>query len=196
MARPRVIDDERLLAGAAHVLAEVGPAAFTLARAARAIGVSPATYVKRFGSKQGLFLALNHRWVETIEPGLAAAVDGLTGADRVREAALWGMAEMDVPTRAANMLATLALDLADPEMQATLDQGWATQRQHLARLIDDAVHAGALPRAPEPEQAAQMLLALVEGARIAWCVRPEGSLAQRVRTHIDALLAAWSVGQT
>lgn len=195
MARPRVIDDERLLTGAAQVLAEVGPAAFTLARAARGAEVSPATYVKRFGSKQGLLLALNHRWVQTIAPGLDAAVDGLSGADCVREAALWGVAEMDVPARAANMLATLALDLADPEMRELLDQGWATHHQQLACLVDDAVHAGALPRAPEPRQAARMLLALVEGTRIAWCVRPEGSLDQRVRLHVNTLLASWGAGE-
>lgn len=106
-----------------------------------------------------------------------------------------GVAEMDVSAQAANMLATLALDLADPEMQTLLDKGWATQRRQLARLVADAVHTGALPRAPEPEPAAQMLLALVEGTRIAWCVRPEGSLTERVQLHVDTLLASWGAGE-
>jgi AcrR family transcriptional regulator len=69
-----VIDDEQLLAAAQRLLHEVGPAEFTLARAAALGGVSAATLIKRFGSKRQPFLALNRRWVDSIGHGLAAAV--------------------------------------------------------------------------------------------------------------------------
>lgn len=192
MARPRVLDEDHLLDAVSQVLAEVGPAAFTLAGAAERAGASAGTYVKRFGSKHGAFLALNRRWVENVVPGMDAAAARCDGVDRVRAAVLWGVAEMDVPVRAANLLATLALDLTHADLRALLDRGWTAQRQRVTELVTDVVRAGRLPCAPEPDEAAGMLLALVEGTRIAWCVRPEGSLERRTRHHVDVLLDAWS----
>lgn len=192
MARPRVLDEDHLLDAASQVLAEVGPAAFTLARAAERAGASAGIYVKRFGSKHGAFMALNRRWAENVVPGMNAAAAGCTGVDRVREAVLWGVAEMGVPAHAANLLATLALDLTHADLQALLDQGWAAQQQRITELVTEVVRDGELPGAPEPDEAARMLLALVEGTRIAWCVRPEGALEHRTRHHIDLLLNAWS----
>ncbi len=195
MARPRVLDEDHLLDAASQVLAEVGPAAFTLARAAERAGASAGTYVKRFGSKHGAFLALNRRWVDNVVPGMNAAAARFNGVDRVREAVLWGVAEMGVPAQAANLLATLALDLTHADLQALLDRGWAAQQRRITELVTEVVCDGELPSAPEPDEAARMLLALVEGTRIAWCVRPEGSLERRTRHHIDALLNAWSSGE-
>lgn len=192
MARPRSFDDEHLLSCAAEVLAQVGPSRFTLARAAARAGVAPATYIKRFGTKQGLFLALNRRWVRTVGEGMDAAASTTTGVDRIRAAAMWGVAEMDVPEHAANMLAALALDMQHPPMTALLNQGWATWRARIDAHLRDAITAGALPHAPAPSVAANMLFALVEGTRIAWCAHPQGSLQQAVRQLIDELISTWS----
>ncbi len=189
MARPRAIQDDRLLSAAAEVLAEVGPASFTLERAARRAGVSAATYIKRFGSRKGVFLALNRQWVASIGPALDDAVRGRTGANRLRAAAMWGVADMDVAEHAANMLATFALDLTDADLQGMLDEGWALVHRRLVAVTREV--ADELPHAPPAEQVARMLFAVVEGNRIAWCVRPKGSLEKRVRRQLDALFAAW-----
>lgn len=194
MARPRTITDEDLLACAADVLAEVGPSRFTLAQAASRAGVAPATYVRRFGTKQGLLLALNRQWAQTVAAGVDAATSTTSGVNRIRAAAMWGVAEMDVPEHAANMLATLALDLQHPPMTELLDQGWATWRARIGAHVEDAIAAGILPRAPSPAVAADMLFGLVEGTRIAWCVRPQGSLEQRVRRLVDELISTWGAG--
>lgn len=191
MARPRILDENRLLDAAAEVLADVGPAEFTLARAAERVGASAATYVKRFGSKHGVFVALNRRWVDSVESDLSARTAHLHGVERLREALLWGTPTMDAPENAANLLAALALDLTHADLRALLDRGWAAQHQHIAELVAEVVRDGDLRGAPEPDDAARMLLALVEGTRIAWCVRPEGSLERRTRRHVDALLHAW-----
>ncbi len=192
MARPRTITDDDLLSSAAAVLADVGPSQFTLAKAAARAGVAPATYVKRFGTKQGVFLALSRRWAESVSEGMAAEAAATTGVDRIRAAAMWGVAEMDDPERATNMLAALALDLQSPPMTALLDQGWATWRERVLAHIEEAVAAGRLSRAPTPSVAADMLFALVQGTLLAWCVRPEGSLEQRVSEIINELISTWT----
>lgn len=58
--------------------------------------MSAATLIKRFGSKQQLFLALNRRWADSIIPGLEAAqVDCRTPLARLRAAALRGLDGLD-----------------------------------------------------------------------------------------------------
>lgn len=191
MARPRVIDDERLLAAAQQLLYEIGPAAFTLQRAAERAGVSAATLIKRFGSKQQLFLALNRRWVESIIPGLAEAEAGCqTPLARLRAAALWGFDDLDSPANTANQLATLALDLQDDAMRELLAEGWLIFEHHLAELADAAIQAGELSHDRPAAQIARILLATCEGTRITWCVRPVGSLVARARADVDAVLTS------
>jgi AcrR family transcriptional regulator len=191
MARPRVIDDERLLAAAQQVLFEVGPATFTLQRAADRAQVSAATLIKRFGSKQELFRALDRRWVASIEPGLTAAAAGAgTPLDRLRAAALWGFDDLDSPANTANELATLALDLQDDEMRELLAQGWRIMADQLTALAADAIAAGELDGRYSAEQVARILLATAEGTRITWCVRPVGSLVARAEADLTTLLTA------
>ncbi len=56
VARPIGIPDDALLDAAEQGLDDRGPSGFTLARAAACGGVSGATLIKRFGSKERLFL--------------------------------------------------------------------------------------------------------------------------------------------
>ncbi len=192
MARPRVLKEDRLLDAAAQELAEVGPALFTLAGAADRAGASAATYIKRFGSKHDVFMALNRRWADSVVAGIDSAVATRKGVNRVREAVLWGVPEMDVAAHAANNLAVFALDLTHSDMRAILLEGWMAQHQKITELLAEVMRDGLLAAAPEPDQAARMLIALVEGTRLAWCVHPEGSLESLIRSHIDALFDAWT----
>jgi AcrR family transcriptional regulator len=191
-----VTDDEQLLEAAQRLLYEVGPAEFTLARAAARGGVSAATLIKRFGSKRELFLALNRRWVDSIEPGLAAATAGQrTPLARLRAAATYGFDDLDSPPHTANQLATLALDLQDARMQELLAAGWRIVTDRLTELAADAIEAGELTGDLPAEQVARLLFAAAEGTRLTWCVRPSGSLVAQAEADLGAILAALSTGR-
>jgi AcrR family transcriptional regulator len=191
MARPRVIDDERLLAAAREVLYEVGPAAFTLQRAAERAEVSAATFIKRFGSRQELFQALSRRWVDSLLPAYAAAEAGCqTPLARLRAAALCGFDDLDSPGNTANELATLALDLQDQRMGELLAPGWLIIEDHLTELTRNAIAAGELGADHTAEQIARILHATCEGTRLTWCVRPVGSLVSRAEADLDVVLTA------
>jgi AcrR family transcriptional regulator len=195
VARPRAIEDEALLAAAQRLLYEVGPAEFTLARSAARAGVSAATLIKRFGSKRQLFLALNRRWVDSIGPGLAAAMAGHEKPlARLRAAANWGFAGLDSPPHTANQLATLALDLQDAGMQELLAEGWRIVTDRLTELAREAIEAGELPARLPAEQVARILFAAAEGIRLTWCVRPSGSLVAQAEADLGAILAALAGG--
>ncbi len=54
MARRKTIPDEQVLDALLETLMDVGPASLTFARAATACGLSPATLVQRYGSRETL----------------------------------------------------------------------------------------------------------------------------------------------
>src|SRR6478609_4744010 len=135
MSRPRALNEDRLLDAAAQELAEVGPAAFTLAAAADRAGASAATYIKRFSSRHGVFMALNRRWADSVIDGIDSAVSIRQGVDKVREAVLWGVPEMDVAAHAVNNLAVFALDLTHSDLRAILHEGWMVQHQKVTELL-------------------------------------------------------------
>jgi AcrR family transcriptional regulator len=195
MARPRGITDAELLADAQDLLYTVGPAAFTLEKSGARSGVSAATLIKRFGSKRQLLLALNRRWVESIEPGIAAATAGQpTALGRLRAAALWGFADLDSAANATGQLAALALDLQDDSFRELLAAGWQLMHDHLTRLAAEAIAAGELPGGLPAEQVARIVRGAGEGICLAWSVAPSGSLMDRLEADVDAILAALAAG--
>lgn len=194
MARPTETDDEELLAAASQVLLTEGPSGFTLAKAAHRGGVSAATLVKRFGSKQALFIRLSERWVQSQDDVLAAAATRHDSPlDRLRAVALQPYRDLDHPEHAAMQLAALAIDLQHDRMRELLDLGWGHARRHLARHATDAARAGQLLGCPPPDQVARLVSTAMEGGCLAWSVHPEGSLVDRLSADLDALLGAWTI---
>ncbi len=193
MARPIETDDDTLLGAANEVLMTEGPGAFTLAKAGDRAGVSAATYIKRFGSKERLFLRLSQRWAASLEPVLAkAAAAHASPLERLRAVALCNYRDLDHPDTAANQLAALAVDLQSDEMRGWLHVGWGHVRRHLARHAADAVAVGDLASTPPPKQLARIIVAAMEGGCLIWSVHPEGSLVARLAGDLDALLAGWT----
>lgn len=193
MARPIATPDDALLDAASRILTTRGPSAFTLAGAAEAAGVSAATYIKRFGSKERLFLRLSQRWVATMDRTLAAAVDGIDSPlERLRAVAVHNYHDFDDPVTASKQLATLAIDLQDDEMRGWLHVGWGHVRRHLALHATAAEQAGELVDPPPPEQLARIVMTAMEGGCLAWSVHPEGSLVARLADDLDALLSGWT----
>jgi AcrR family transcriptional regulator len=193
MARPIETADDELLDAADAVLMANGPAEFTLARAADAAGVSAATLVKRFGSKERLFLRLSQRWVASLDEQLRArAARYETPLARFEAVALHSYHDLDRPATAHNQIAVLAVDLQHDELRGGLHAGWQLVRRHLARHASDAISAGQLVGCPPPDQLARIVAGAMEGGAIAWSVHPERSLVQRLDDDLTALLSGWT----
>lgn len=192
MARPLESTDEYLLDASEQVLMIEGPDGFTLAKAASRANVSAATLVKRFGSKEELFLRLSQRWAGTLDAQLGECAAAYTSPlARFRAVALYSYHDLDRADTAAKQLAALAVDLQHDEMRRLLHVGWGHVRRHLARHAADAVAAGELAGAPPPRQLARLTQGAMEGGALAWSVHPRGSLVRRLRADLDVLLAAW-----
>ncbi|MCO5968706.1 TetR/AcrR family transcriptional regulator [Actinoallomurus soli] len=191
MARPRKFTDERLLTAAAAVISRLGPG-FTLADVAREAGVAVGTVAQRFGSKHGLLAAMTRTAVGSAREGMRAAAE--TDGDplgMVVDVLVDAFAPLDDPARAANNLAQLAVDLADEELRGLLADLHAALEEGLVPLLDRAVREGRLPAAPPPAVAARILAAVTDGTALHWSARPAGSLRDRLRTDLGAVLAGW-----
>lgn len=197
MARPIETGDEELLAAADRVLLSEGPSAFTLAKAASAAGVSAATFIKRFGSKERMFVRLSDRWIESLDRDLIGRAEPLASPlDRLRAVALHNYHDLDHPATAHNQIAALAVDLQSAELRQRLHVGWGHVRRHLARHAQAAIDTGELVRCPPPPQLARIVAGAMEGGCIAWSVHPEGSLIDRLSEDLSALLSGWTPHHT
>ncbi|MFE2918030.1 TetR/AcrR family transcriptional regulator [Kitasatospora indigofera] len=188
--RPRGVDDVVILRAAAEVIGRVGPAGFTLAAVAAEVGLVPGTLVQRFGSKRGLLLALADRSV--------ADADELPGALRPEHpsalAALVALqvgwaAPMATPESFANHLAFLCTDLTDPQLHERALAVHRAQRGAVEALLTEAVHAGELRGGTDVPALAGTVQAITAGAGLTWALERDGSLAERLRRELDAVLA-------
>lgn len=177
VARPKTITDERLLAALAQAISEIGPG-FTVADVAARAHVSVGTVAQRFGSRQGLLKALSSAAITRIADTVRAAAPG-----GVRAALVAVFRDLDDPATAANNLAQLAGDLADPELRVLLDRFFGTVEAEIALLLRDVPGA--------PPNAARVLVALANGTAIDWSLRPTGSLVDRLTIDIDTVLDGW-----
>lgn len=173
MARPRTITDERLLTATGAVIEQAGPG-FTLAQVAREAGVAVGSVAQRFGSKAGLLRALMEqgrtRAVERMRTA-ADAADSAESAVRAALLAVFGGIEAAGESGAANHLAQLGTDLADPQLRGLLGLHYAALRQELSGLLRAAATADEWC-GPDPDVAARVLLSAVNGAALDWSLRP------------------------
>ncbi|MGA8679871.1 MAG: TetR/AcrR family transcriptional regulator [Acidimicrobiales bacterium] len=195
MGRPVETDEETLLAAASFVLMTEGPAGFTLAKAAHRAGVSAATLVKRFGSKDALLRRLSQRWVDSLDDFLgAAAAPHRSPLAKLRAVALHNYRDLDHPETASKQLAALGLDLDNDEMRELLRDGWSRVQRHLERHATASIAAGELVGSPPPKQLSRIIFGVMEGGCLAWSVQPEGSLIRRLDEDLTALLRPWARG--
>ena len=169
MPRQRVISDDTVLAAAARVARESGPAGFTLAAVGEEAGLSAATLVQRYGSKRALLLAV-------AETGLDAIGPAFSGGDVV-EGFIALAGGITTPEAMANSLAFLHLDLVDDDFRAVARRHWAAVRAEVARITGD-------------EELARRLLVTYNGSLITWAVERDGPLPDRLRADLSAVIAA------
>jgi AcrR family transcriptional regulator len=160
----------------------------TLGDVAKEAGVSPATLLQRFGSKRGLLLAF----------AAAGSVDVGSEFDAIRAqhespiAALHALARCvaamaDTPETLSNSLAFLQMDLFDPDFHRHALAHSRGMRAGIKSLLDDAVHAGELPRT-DTDTLSRAVQAMMGGSLLQWAIDREGKAADRLSEDLNALL--------
>jgi AcrR family transcriptional regulator len=154
---------------------------WTLAEIAPSAGLSPAGLLKRFGSRQGILVALSRRWIDSIPDaprGTEAPARELRGWVESRFAG-------DGPEGVAVGLVNLLDDLVDDHLRELLAEGWAKEIRYLASLLA----ATDLPRLGDPHRAAALLFDALNGSMLRRAADRESSLPTTV---LEELTEVWS----
>ena len=186
--RPRTVTDADILMAAGRVISKVGPTRLTLAQVGRAVGLSAAALVKRFGSKRGLLLALSRQAVESVDACFAAVRTAHPAPlDAFVAAALEMTRYVQTPEEVANHLAYLQIDLSDPDFYALMKENSERIEAGYRRLLNEAVQAGALARC-DTARLARAVGAMVTGSLLGWAIDRRGTAEAFVRADLAMLL--------
>ena len=186
--RPRTVTDADILMAAGRVISKAGPTRLTLAQVGRAVGLSAAALVKRFGSKRGLLLALSRQAVESVDACFAAVRTAHPAPlDAFVAAALEMTRYVQTPQEVANHLAYLQIDLSDPDFYALMKENSERIEAGYRRLLNEAVQAGALARC-DTARLARAVGAMVTGSLLGWAIDRRGTAEAFVRADLAMLL--------
>lgn len=179
-----MLSDEEILERISTVVEE-SDSAWTLSAAARSAGLHPSTLIKRFGSREGVLLALSRRWVDSMPSGPTD--------DPHAELLAW-VASLSVggftSARVLARVDMLAEDLRNQELRDMLHLGWQRQLGYLTALVEASVAAGALRSSTPPRLVAQLLTDTACGALLRAAVAPDPTDADpctAVRDLMEAL---------
>jgi AcrR family transcriptional regulator len=150
----------------------------------------PGTLVQRFGSKRGLLLALAEQSAKDTVALPQRAREGHDSALAALAALVVGsMAAMATPEAFANHLAFLCIDLTDPQFHEHALAVHQAQVRAIEALLAAAISEGELLAGTDIEALAGSVQAIAAGAGLMWALDRQGTLAQRLRREITAVLA-------
>lgn len=183
MPRPKTRPDADILELALALMHERGPEALTFANVATASGLSPATLVQRFGTKNALKQAtLLHAWdgLDRKTAALAAA------APRTPEGAIKLLVDLSrdyggIESYAEGLL-VLREDLRDPALRA---RGASWKAALCAAL--DACFAGT---SRAPKNIGSLMAAQWQGSLLWWSFEPAGAVESHVEQTLRAFVSA------
>ncbi|HEV8408518.1 MAG TPA: helix-turn-helix domain-containing protein [Sphingomicrobium sp.] len=180
MARKKQQSDEALLDSAMPAIFSKGPQEFTLADVAQATGLSPATFIQRFGSKQGLVVAAleltNRRNFESLlklPPG--------KGVEAVVRVFVERTPGPEYEQLLSDQLLWLRESMANPRINALSREYFVKFREAIAERMPEL-------RIPA-EQAVLLIEAQWHGALTQWGIGREGHL----RDYVERSLRNWFI---
>lgn len=160
MGRNKTISDEAVLDAVLALVSERGPAALTFALAGRATGLSPATLVQRYGSRESLLQAtLLHAWDQLDAATRAADDEEPLSSEGAIRLLLRLMPAETAEQSATDGLLLLREDIRNPVLRAR-GAAWG---QRLATALGRRLSSG-----PEAERLGWQMASLWQGAQTWW----------------------------
>lgn len=189
MARTKTRSDDELLDAVGEALLRHGPQAFTLADVSRRVGLSPATLLQRFGSKEALVRAFARRAssapVLDVAPGAARPILALRRAFRALARALGGARGL------RSSVALFAEDVRDPVLRAAARRHARRFSAEIAALLRIARARGELRRGAPVAPLTRQLTLVWNGALTAHAVGGAGPLERAVDAAVRFALAPY-----
>jgi AcrR family transcriptional regulator len=183
---------EQIVATAIAVFGEYGYAGGSIRTIAERVGVSHATLLQHFGSKEGLLTAVLQEWDRrTVEASLAGVV-GLDYFRRLPEVMAAHLSNRGL----LELFTTIAAEASSPAhpahvfIQHRYTDNLATLGIHLQQAVD-AGEVAPLTTA-EIEIEVRLVTAVLDGIGLQWLLDPSTEVTVSVETYINRTITAWS----
>lgn len=181
----------QLIAVAIDVFAEHGYAGASIRLIAERAGVSHATLIQHFGSKEGLLTAVLEEWDRQTVANRLADVSGLDYFRRLPEV----MVAHQDNRGLLELFTTIAAEASSPThpAHAFISQRYTTNLATLAGHLAQAVETGdvALLAPAQIEVEVRMVTAMLDGIGLQWLLNPATDVQASVSTYVDRAIAAW-----
>ena len=182
---------EQIIGAATTVFAEYGYAGGSVRTIADRIGVSPASLLQHFGSKEGLLMAVLEDWDRhTVE----AQLTDVTGLDYFRR--LPEVMAANISNRGLlELFTTMAAEASSPShpahefIQQRYTNNLATLATHLREAIEVGQIAALTPAAIDQE--VRLVTAVLDGIGLQWLLDPSTDVTGTVRTYVNRTITEW-----
>jgi AcrR family transcriptional regulator len=182
---------EEIVQAATDVFGEFGYAGGSIRAIAARVGVSPATLLQHFGSKEGLLLAVLEEWSRRTT---AASLEGSSGLAYFRR--FPEVMQFHIDNRGLlELFTTIAADASSPShpahefIQRRYVESMGNLCVQLARAVADgeiAPHTQA-----EIQREARLLTAMLDGIGLQWLLDPSTDMVGDATFYIDDTIARW-----
>jgi AcrR family transcriptional regulator len=167
--RAEIVDAALRLAG------EIGPDRLTTEALARAVGISQPAIFRHFPRKGDIWQAVAERIGEQLQ-AKAAASDALKAppADQLRHFVRGHLAFIEGNPAIPAILFSRELHAANEPLRAFFAGLIGNRQRHFSRLIRAEIEAGRFDPALDADDAAYLVLALIQGAAMRWSLNARG----------------------
>jgi AcrR family transcriptional regulator len=182
---------EQIVAVAITVFGEYGFAGGSIRAIAERVGVSHATLLQHFGSKEGLLTAVLQEWDRrTVETGLT----GVAGLDYFRR--LPEVMGAHLSNRGLlELFTTIAAEASSPAhpAHAFIQRRYTENLATLATHLEQAVDAGDVaPLTPaEIDIEVRLVTAVLDGIGLQWLLDPSTDVVASISTYIGRTIRGW-----
>ena len=182
---------EQIIGAATAVFAEYGYAGGSVRTIADRIGVSPASLLQHFGSKEGLLMAVLEDWDRrTVD----AQLTDVTGLDYFRR--LPEVMAANVSNRGLlELFTTMAAEASSPAhpAHAFIQRRYTDNLATLAGHLQQAVDAGDVVEftPAEIDIEVRLVTAVLDGIGLQWLLDPATDVTASVETYINRTVAGW-----
>ncbi|GAA3705624.1 TetR/AcrR family transcriptional regulator [Microlunatus aurantiacus] len=182
---------EQIIGAATAVFAEYGYAGGSVRTIADRIGVSPASLLQHFGSKEGLLMAVLEDWDRhTVETRLT----DVTGLDYFRR--LPDVMAANVSNRGLlELFITMAAEASSPThpAHAFIQRRYTDNLATLAGHLQHAVDAGdvAVLSSAEIGIEVRLVTAILDGIGLQWLLDPSTDVVTSTATYVNRTITGW-----
>ena len=182
---------EQIIGAATAVFAEYGYAGGSVRTIADRIGVSPASLLQHFGSKEGLLMAVLEDWDRrTVD----AQLTDVTGLDYFRR--LPEVMAANVRNRGLlELFITMAAEASSPThpAHAFIQHRYTDNLATLAGHLQQAVYAGDVTGLTPAEITIEVRLvtAILDGIGLQWLLEPDIDVVTSTATYVHRTITGW-----